>query len=38
MLWSTVGVMVALTLSLLVAPLAVQAQPAKVPRIGVLAV
>jgi putative tryptophan/tyrosine transport system substrate-binding protein len=33
---STVGVIVTLTLSLLTAPLAAQAQPAKVPRIGVL--
>ena len=38
MWWSTVGVIVTLTLRLLVAPLAVEAQPAKVPRIGVLAV
>ena len=38
MWWSTVGVIVALTLSVLAAPCAVQAQPAKVPRIGVLAV
>ena len=38
MWWSTVGVIVALTLSLLAAQLPVEAQPAKVPRIGVLAV
>lgn len=38
MWWSTVGVMVALILSVLAAPCAVHAQPTKVPRIGVLAV
>src|SRR6516162_7550226 len=38
MWWSTVGTLVALTLSVLAAPGAVQAQPAKVPRVGVLAV
>jgi putative ABC transport system substrate-binding protein len=38
MWWSTVGVTVTLTLCLLTAPLTVEAQPAKVPRIGVLAV
>jgi len=38
MWWNTVRVMVILTLSLLAAPLTIAAQPAKVPRIGVLAV
>ena len=38
MWWSTIGVIVALTFSLLAAPLPVEAQPAHVPRIGVLAV
>jgi putative ABC transport system substrate-binding protein len=37
MWWSTVGVLVSLTCSLLAAPLPVAAQPAHVPRIGVLA-
>jgi putative ABC transport system substrate-binding protein len=36
MWWSTVGVMVTLTLRILAAPLAGEAQPANVPRIGVL--
>jgi putative tryptophan/tyrosine transport system substrate-binding protein len=36
MWWRTVGVIVTLTLRLLAAPLAGEAQPAKVPRIGVL--
>jgi putative tryptophan/tyrosine transport system substrate-binding protein len=38
MWWSTVGVIVSLTCSLLAAPLPVAAQAAHVPRIGVLAV
>jgi putative ABC transport system substrate-binding protein len=38
MWWSTVGIMVALTLSFLTAPRAVEAQPAHMPRIGVLTV
>jgi putative tryptophan/tyrosine transport system substrate-binding protein len=37
MWWRTIGVMVALTLSLLAVPLPMEAQPAHVPRIGVLA-
>jgi ABC-type uncharacterized transport system substrate-binding protein len=37
MWWSTVGVIVSLTCSLLASPLPVAAQPAPVPRIGVLA-
>jgi putative tryptophan/tyrosine transport system substrate-binding protein len=37
MWWSTVGVIVSLTCSLLASPLPVEAQPAHVPRIGVLA-
>jgi putative tryptophan/tyrosine transport system substrate-binding protein len=37
MWWSTVGVIVSLTCSLLALPLPVAAQPAHVPRIGVLA-
>jgi putative tryptophan/tyrosine transport system substrate-binding protein len=37
MWWSTVGVIVSLTFSLLASPLPVEAQPAHVPRIGVLA-
>ena len=36
MWWSTVGVIVTLTLCILAAPLAGEAQPANVPRIGVL--
>ena len=36
MWWRTVGVMVTLTLRILAAPLAGEAQPANVPRIGVL--
>jgi putative ABC transport system substrate-binding protein len=36
MWWSTLGVMVTLTFGLLAAPLPVEAQPVKVPRIGVL--
>jgi hypothetical protein len=36
--WRTVGVLVIVTLSLFAAPRAVAAQPAKVPRIGMLAV
>jgi len=38
MWWSTVGGIVTLTYSLLAAPLPVEAQPAHVPRVGVLAV
>jgi hypothetical protein len=38
MWWRIIGIMVILTLSLRAVPLAVEAQPAKVPRIGVLAV
>jgi ABC-type uncharacterized transport system substrate-binding protein len=38
MWWSAVGAIVTLTLSLLMAPLAVEAPPAHVPRLGVLAV
>jgi putative ABC transport system substrate-binding protein len=38
MWWSTVGVLVSLTCSLLASPLPVAAQPAHVPRIGVLAI
>ena len=38
MWWSTVGIMVTLTCSLLAALLPVEAQPAHVPRVGVLAV
>jgi hypothetical protein len=37
MWWSTIGVIVSLTCSLLAAPLPVAVQPAHVPRIGVLA-
>jgi putative tryptophan/tyrosine transport system substrate-binding protein len=37
MWWSSVGVIVSLTCSLLASPLAVEAQPAHVPRVGVLA-
>jgi putative tryptophan/tyrosine transport system substrate-binding protein len=36
MWWNTVGVIVTLTLSVLAAPLTIEAQPANVPRIGVL--
>jgi ABC-type uncharacterized transport system substrate-binding protein len=38
MLWSTVGIIVTLTCSLLATLLPVEAQPAHVPRVGVLAV
>jgi hypothetical protein len=37
MWWSTVGVIVSLSCSLLASSLPVEAQPAHVPRIGVLA-